>query len=101
MSATQLVILVVLFTLLYKFVMPRLFPSVVSGSLTVDHAMIAARRLKKGGPVKAGDEPQDSTAPMDAFVVSGGGIGFVNNHRTQAKAQLRRRQADEGKNNAV
>ncbi|CUG87168.1 membrane-associated protein, putative [Bodo saltans] len=83
------------FIVLYMFVIPKLFPSVVNGGMVIDSAMMAKRKSSNSKKTD-GNEIIDEKDSIGSFVVSGG-IGFATGHRTQAKAQLRRRETEERK----
>ena len=108
----EAVLLITLFAVLYTYVIPKLFPSVVSGSLVIDPSKLSngkkwmlskktdndeeqQQRMRGGG--EGGVESRPQLEAMESFVVAGGGMGFATGHRTQAKAQLRRRQTEERK----
>ena len=95
MSFTQFVILIVAFTILYKFVIPYLFPS--AGGHVI-------RNVQRPGKPKdgtsgdasnnpntpAGDEPQEDEV---AYVIQGSGVPMFGGHRAVAKGDMRRRTA--------
>jgi hypothetical protein len=88
MSFFQLVVLVVSFAVLYKFVIPYLFPSAVSGSGHVIHDV--RPRVKKGSDLRAGDEPETEDV---SYVIQGSGVPMFGGHRVVAKGDVRRRSA--------
>jgi hypothetical protein len=110
----EAVLLITMFAVLYMYVIPKLFPSVVSGSLVIDPAKLSngkkwmsskksdeneeqQQRMRGGSGGEGGVESRPPLEAMESFVVAGGGMGFATGHRTQAKAQLRRRQTEERK----
>ena len=90
MSVLQSIILVVTFFVFYKFIVPRLFPSVVQGKTYVQ-----AGRHKKDDDYGHSKTAGEGNEEDDRVEIRGGFVPLMNSgHRTQAKAQLRRRMAE-------
>ena len=88
MSLLNLVVIIIAFAVLFKYVVPFLFPAVVKGEYVVNPRELLRNK-------KRDDQGEDDAAGLDEnFVVRGGGVSFVPGHRTQMKGEIRRRNAE-------
>ena len=94
MSFFQFVVLIVAFSILYKFVIPFLFPSVVGGGLVIHDK----RKKDDGDNNSAGQGARTSGEEGDAYVIQASGVPMFGGHRAVARGDLRRRTAESKSN---
>lgn len=94
MSFLNFAIIVVGFFLLYRFVMPFLFPSVVHGMHVMEVPSPNKKVEESGRDGLSHSGGKDGIEP-ETVVVRGTGMPFVHaGHHSHARAQLRKRNAD-------